>query len=583
MVGVHLCAAASVYAVDYPIAIHRGNGLANVFAKLSSGQSARIAYMGGSVTQNPGWRDNVTAWFNGLYPGRITEINAGWGGTGSLIGAMRIGRDVLAQTPDLIFIEFAVNDLPEDPLQFVERNCEGMVRQAWSQSTATDVCFVETIAWYSEQPYLSGYYPTSVQAHYNVCDRYGCSSVNVGWALYRQVLSGTPWTSLAPDRVHPNAAGSKTYADAVIAYLESERAREGTASNHSVPVALTDFPVMSGTITALSGLGPPPSGWSVHLNEFGVSSFVQTSTPGATITVPFTGPAAACGIIMSPDGGNISYSVDGGAYASGNVPLAGPATWAFPVAKMLTGATHYLSLRAESGVIRIINIEAAQTGSVCGLDPADDNVALQAIATADTTYGPGWEPAKAIDGATSTKWTSTAGTAEHWLALDLRRVMALSTVVVKHAETGGEPAAYNTTAFRVETANTPAEPWTLQFTGDNAAQASSTRFCTSTPLLARYVRLYVTDAGIDQYARIPEFEVWGRPARARMDFDGDDDVDQSDFGHLQACLTGPGMAQIAPHCMDAKLDGDVDVDAADYDLFAACVGGAGHSPPVSCY
>jgi len=55
------------------------------------------------------------------------------------------------------------------------------------------------------------------------------------------------------------------------------------------------------------------------------------------------------------------------------------------------------------------------------------------------------------------------------------------------------------------------------------------------------------------------------------DFDGDGDVDQSDFGHLQACLTGAGTAQSAPLCQDAILDYDGDVDLDDLDIFCGCM------------
>ena len=39
---------------------------------------------------------------------------------------------------------------------------------------------------------------------------------------------------------------------------------------------------------------------------------------------------------------------------------------------------------------------------------------------------------------------------------------------------------------------------------------------------------------------------------ARADFDGDGDVDQSDFGHLQACLSGSTVPQNDPICQDAQ-------------------------------
>ena len=61
------------------------------------------------------------------------------------------------------------------------------------------------------------------------------------------------------------------------------------------------------------------------------------------------------------------------------------------------------------------------------------------------------------------------------------------------------------------------------------------------------------------------------------DFDEDGDVDQSDFAHFQACLTGPGMAYPA-ECERADLDLDGNVDQADFALFANCMGGANQPP-----
>jgi hypothetical protein len=61
------------------------------------------------------------------------------------------------------------------------------------------------------------------------------------------------------------------------------------------------------------------------------------------------------------------------------------------------------------------------------------------------------------------------------------------------------------------------------------------------------------------------------------DFDGDNDVDQQDFGHLQACLSGSGMAP-GPGCEDADLDIDGDVDQDDFAAFRACMGGPIQAP-----
>jgi hypothetical protein len=57
------------------------------------------------------------------------------------------------------------------------------------------------------------------------------------------------------------------------------------------------------------------------------------------------------------------------------------------------------------------------------------------------------------------------------------------------------------------------------------------------------------------------------------DFDGDFDVDQDDFGHMQACLSGSGIPQDDPGCLPGRLDWDDDVDQLDLALFLACVTG----------
>lgn len=563
-------------ALDYPIPIHRGNGLANVFAKLNGGQSIKIAYIGGSVTQMPGYRDNVTAWFNSKYPGRIIEVNAGWSGTGSLIGAMRYARDVLAQNPDLVFIEFAVNDLPEDPLLFVERNTEGMVRQSWTHNAMADLCFIETIAWYSEGPYLAGHYPTPVQAHYNVCDHYGISSINVGWALYEHVLAGTPWESLTldGDRVHPNAAGSQIYSDAIVAYLESERTRGGTPAAHDLPAPRTDYPVTAGSITDWTAVNPLPSGWTAHYNEFGVASFIQSSTTGSQVSVGFTGPSAAVKVVISGDSGDVSYSVDGGAFAPANCPYNGYTfLWAFPVAKNLSTGSHTLTIRVSSGTARLVNVESAQT-SGGGPLPGHVNLALTVLADAtDSNYGPDWTGTKARDGLLGTKWTSTAATPTHWLALDLGATANVSCVVVKHAGAGGEPSYYNTQSFTIESGGSITGPWTTRFTGSNPYQLNTSLFTFASPQPIRYIRLNISDAGIDNYARIPEFEVWGVIPPAKGDIDLDGDVDQADFGLLQACYSGGGAPQPLSQCAPALLDGDNDVDMEDFAIFRSCFTG----------
>ncbi|GMU22286.1 MAG: hypothetical protein AMXMBFR13_23720 [Phycisphaerae bacterium] len=66
------------------------------------------------------------------------------------------------------------------------------------------------------------------------------------------------------------------------------------------------------------------------------------------------------------------------------------------------------------------------------------------------------------------------------------------------------------------------------------------------------------------------------------DFDEDGDVDQSDFGHFQRCLTGTGVPPKDPDCQDARLDADSDIDQNDFSLFVGCMSGEGTPIGATC-
>lgn len=69
----------------------------------------------------------------------------------------------------------------------------------------------------------------------------------------------------------------------------------------------------------------------------------------------------------------------------------------------------------------------------------------------------------------------------------------------------------------------------------------------------------------------------------KPDFNGDGDVDMEDFGNLQQCLSGAGIPQNLPECLDARLDTiDDDVDEDDIIIFWQCLSGPGVLADPSC-
>jgi hypothetical protein len=75
-------------------------------------------------------------------------------------------------------------------------------------------------------------------------------------------------------------------------------------------------------------------------------------------------------------------------------------------------------------------------------------------------------------------------------------------------------------------------------------------------------------------------QIWIQTVQA--DFDHDGDVDQEDFGHLQVCLSGPGVPQTDPTCQDAKLDNDSDVDPDDLAILLQCLSGSDVAVTPDC-
>jgi len=72
------------------------------------------------------------------------------------------------------------------------------------------------------------------------------------------------------------------------------------------------------------------------------------------------------------------------------------------------------------------------------------------------------------------------------------------------------------------------------------------------------------------------------PLEVLDDFQQDGYVDHLDFAHLLACMTGTMVLQETPDCQDADLDNDDDVDLSDFGLFQRCLSGAYQKLDLSC-
>ena len=88
------------------------NGITHFYEKIKGPDSVSVAFLGGSITFNPGWRDKVCKYLRERFPEtKFNFIPAGIPSLGSLPDAFRLKSDVLDKgNVDLLFVEAAVND-----------------------------------------------------------------------------------------------------------------------------------------------------------------------------------------------------------------------------------------------------------------------------------------------------------------------------------------------------------------------------------------------------------------------------------------------------------------------------------------
>lgn len=204
-------------------------GLPNFFEKVKAGQPVKIGYLGGSITEAiGGWRDQSLKWFQQQYPkSRIEQIAAGVGGTGSDLGVFRLKDQVLANNPDLVFVEFAVNDNGKKPRPIAVA-MEGIVRQIWRANPQTDICFVYTLSAPMAPTLAKGYFPLSASVMETIADHYDIPSIHMGLEVVKLaekgelIFSGKPddypgKLVFSADNVHPYPqTGHRLYTEALI-------------------------------------------------------------------------------------------------------------------------------------------------------------------------------------------------------------------------------------------------------------------------------------------------------------------------------------------------------------------------------
>jgi GDSL-like Lipase/Acylhydrolase family len=313
------------------------SGLQRLVQKGRNGIPVTMVAIGGSITFRGDASDEAhnyknvfqTSW-NLLFPSSpATMINAGVGATTSEYGSVRTPRDVLAYNPDLVIVEFAVNDRNGSAAAGAARygaTYEGLVRQLLDAPSHPAVMLLFMMVYqapFVEDTVTAQPWQSAIGANYNV------PMVSYYDAIAPELLSGQITTAqIAVNLVHPSDLGH-AYAGMFLQYALQHTIDAFPPGATPDPIPATAASLYSDHFEfttlkdGIGDLGPaldPTNnvGWTAEPANsgqyFGYSpSGYQSSTPGSTLDFTVNGQDILISYFSSNRGpmGQVSVAVDG--------------------------------------------------------------------------------------------------------------------------------------------------------------------------------------------------------------------------------------------------------------------------------
>ena len=215
--------------------------LANAMRKAQNGEEITVGVIGGSITQgslasspDTCYAGLFRSWWVNKFPGaKVNFVNAGIGGTNSYLGVHRVDEQLLAYDPDVVIVEFSVNDSDKVMNKY---SYDSLVRKILGHSSDPAVMLLFTTQ-------DNG---TSLQeTHREIGAAYHLPMISYREAVYPEVAAGTlKWTDISPDNIHPNDVGHDIIGQLLSRYLDGVYDKLDSIPDAGSPL-FTDEPVTS--------------------------------------------------------------------------------------------------------------------------------------------------------------------------------------------------------------------------------------------------------------------------------------------------------------------------------------------------
>ncbi len=231
--------------------------LLKAFDKARRGEPITYVSLGGSITAGAKatarpkcYAALVAAWLKERFgDANVNFVNAGIGATGSLIGVHRTARDVLAYRPDLVIVEYDVND---NAAPYADVTYDNLLNRLLNSETKPAVLALG-------MPTQSG--TSALERHLPAALYYDVPFVSFRSALEPGLADGSiNWNDLYADNVHPNDAGHALCASLITSFLAGLLDRPVSGEDTPEKPCFTENVYTSSQIYYLSDLAPDSKG-----------------------------------------------------------------------------------------------------------------------------------------------------------------------------------------------------------------------------------------------------------------------------------------------------------------------------------
>lgn len=181
--------------------------------RAEEGNLLTIGFLGGSITQGSlatNEKDNYAArvfkWLEDKFPKSVFSFfNAGVGGTSSYFGVARAKSDLLNFLPDLVILDFSVND---ETTELFKETYEGLIRKILLSDSAPAIISLGN-ARYDDAK-------SAEEIHRPIAEHYFVPYVSVKERILPRIASHEfKWQELSIDGLHPNDLGHALLAEEI--------------------------------------------------------------------------------------------------------------------------------------------------------------------------------------------------------------------------------------------------------------------------------------------------------------------------------------------------------------------------------